>query len=380
MSDIQAETDLFFVRERMVEQEPPPTRNIGVLGWLRANLFATVPDTILTILGALFVIWIVPPIISWALVHAQWTGADRSACAANTAGACWAYVRDNLGQFIYGRYPQAQRWRVDLFFLLIAAGIVPMAIPSAPYKRLNTLYLMAGIPVISFFLLTGAFPGLSRVDTQLWGGLMLTIVVSIVGMVVALPLGIVLALGRRSRMPAVRIVSVVFIEVWRGVPLITVLFMASVMLPLFLPPGIDFNKLLRALIGVALFSAAYMAEIVRGGLQAVPKGQYEGAMALGLGYWPMMRLVVLPQALKIVIPGIVNNFIGLFKDTSLVYIIGLFELLGTVRQSFANPEWATSQTPATGLVFAALIFWIFCFAMSRYSLSIERRLHTGHRR
>jgi len=380
MSDIQAETDLFFVRERMVEQEPPPARNVGVLGWLRANLFATVPDAILTILGLVFVAWILPPIINWAFVHAQWTGGDRTACASNTAGACWAYVRDNLGQFIYGRYPPAQRWRVDLFFLLIAAGVVPMVIPSVPYKRLNTLYLMIGIPVISFFLLTGAFPGLTHVDTQLWGGLMLTIVVSIIGMVFSLPFGILLALGRRSQMPAVRIVSVAFIEIWRGVPLITVLFMASVMLPLFLPPGIDFNKLLRALIGVALFSAAYMAEIVRGGLQAVPRGQYEGAMALGLGYRHMMRLVVLPQALKIVIPGIVNNFIGLFKDTSLVYIIGLFELLGTVRQSFANPEWATSQTPATGLVFAALIFWIFCFGMSRYSIAIERRLHTGHKR
>jgi general L-amino acid transport system permease protein len=380
MSDIQAETDLFFVREQMMAQEPPPTRNVGVIGWLRANLFATVPDTIMTILGALFIAWIVPPIISWAFIHAQWTGTDRSACASNTAGACWAYVKANIGQFIYGRYPPAERWRVDLFFILLAAGIIPMVIPSAPFKRLNTLYLMVGIPVIGFILLLGTFPGLTEVDTQLWGGLMLTIVVSIIGMVVSLPLGIVLALGRRSKMPAVRILSVVFIEVWRGVPLIAVLFMASVMLPLFLPPGFDFNKLLRALIGVALFSAAYMAEVVRGGLQAVPKGQYEGAMAVGLGYWQMMRLVILPQALKVVIPGIVNNFIGLFKDTSLVYIIGLFELLGTVRQSFANPEWATSQTPATGLVFAALVFWIFCFAMSRYSLSIERRLHTGHRR
>jgi general L-amino acid transport system permease protein len=219
-----------------------------------------------------------------------------------------------------------------------------------------------------------------EVETALWGGLMLTIVVALVGMIVSLPFGVLLALGRRSRMPAVRVLSVIFIEFWRGVPLITVLFMASVMLPLFLPPGVNFNKLLRALVGVALFASAYMAEVVRGGLQAVPKGQYEGAMALGLGYWKMMRLIVLPQALKIVIPGIVNTFIGLFKDTSLVYIIGLFELLGTVRQSFANPEWASSQTPATGLVFAAIVFWIFCFGMSRYSQSMERRLHTGHKR
>jgi general L-amino acid transport system permease protein len=199
-------------------------------------------------------------------------------------------------------------------------------------------------------------------------------------MVASLPLGVLLALGRRSRMPIVRTLCITFIEFWRGVPLITVLFMASVMLPLFLPPGVNFDKLLRALIGVALFSAAYMAEVVRGGLQAIPKGQYEAAQALGLGYWKMMRLVVLPQALKLVIPGIVNTFIGLFKDTSLVYIIGLFDLLGIVRLNFTDTTWASWQTPATGLVFAALIFWMFCFGMSRYSQFMERRLNTGHKR
>jgi general L-amino acid transport system permease protein len=314
------------------------------------------------------------------VTNAAWTGSDREACVAHGAGACWAYIKANIGQYIYGRYPDSERWRVDLFFVFVAAGLIPMAIPSAPFKRLNLLYLAIGLPVISGLILVGGFPGVREVETALWGGLMLTIVVALVGMIVSLPFGVLLALGRRSRMPAVRVLSVIFIEFWRGVPLITVLFMASVMLPLFLPPGVNFNKLLRALVGVALFASAYMAEVVRGGLQAVPKGQYEGAMALGLGYWKMMRLIVLPQALKIVIPGIVNTFIGLFKDTSLVYIIGLFELLGTVRQSFANPEWASSQTPATGLVFAAIVFWIFCFGMSRYSQSMERRLHTGHKR
>jgi general L-amino acid transport system permease protein len=190
----------------------------------------------------------------------------------------------------------------------------------------------------------------------------------------------VLALGRRSKLPVVRYASIGFIEFVRGVPLITVLFMASVMLPFFLPPGVNFDKLLRALIGVALFSAAYMAEVVRGGLQAIPKGQHEAAAAMGLGYWQTMRLIVLPQALKIVIPGIVNSFISLFKDTSLVLIIGLFDLLGAVQLAFTDANWASPNTPATGYVFAAAIFWVFCFGMSRYSIYTERRLHTGHRR
>jgi general L-amino acid transport system permease protein len=222
--------------------------------------------------------------------------------------------------------------------------------------------------------------GLEPVETPLWGGLLVTLVVAIVGIVASLPIGIVLALGRRSRMPVVRILSITLIEFVRGVPLITVLFMASVMLPVFLPPGVTFDKLLRALIGVAIFSSAYMAEVIRGGLQAIGRGQYEGAQAIGLGYWQMMRLVVLPQALRIVIPGIVNSFISLFKDTSLVLIIGIFDLLGIVQLGFSDANWAGPNIPATGYAFAALVFWLFCFGMSRYSIYTERRLHTGHRR
>ncbi len=222
--------------------------------------------------------------------------------------------------------------------------------------------------------------GLTPVETSQWGGLLVTLVVAITGIVASLPLGILLALGRRSEMPAVRVFSVVFIEVWRGVPLITVLFMASVMLPLFLPAGVNFDKLLRCLIGVALFSSAYMAEVVRGGLQAIPKGQYEAADALGLTYWQSMGLIILPQALKIVIPGIVNTFIGLFKDTTLVSIIGLFDLLGIVQSGFQDPKWASPQTGSSGYFAAAVIFWMFCFLMSRYSQFMERQLTTTHRR
>jgi general L-amino acid transport system permease protein len=222
--------------------------------------------------------------------------------------------------------------------------------------------------------------GLEYVETSQWGGLLVTLVVAITGIVASLPLGILLALGRQSQMPIVKYFCVTFIEVWRGVPLITVLFMASVMLPLFLPPGTNFDKLTRALIATAIFSSAYMAEVIRGGLQAIPRGQYEAAQALGLPYWNMMNLIVLPQALKIVIPGIVNSFISLFKDTTLVTVIGLYDLLNIISTGSADATWASPQTGNTGYFSAALLFWIFCFSMSRYSQFVERRLNTGHKR
>jgi len=380
MSDIQSQTDVFFVRREMAQAEPPPMRVHGIIPWMRTNLFSSPTNTVLTIVGAVIAWMVIVPFVQWSLINAVWDAPTRDACAANTGGACWAFVKANLGQFIYGRYPDPERWRVNTFFVLLAAGIIPMAIPSVPFKRFNLLYVFILFPIVAGVLLYGGVLGLPLVETAVWGGLFLTLVVSYVGMALSLPFGIILALGRRSNMPAVRVVCVFFIELCRGVPLITVLFMAGILLPLFFPTGVSFDKLLRALLGVALFASAYMAEVIRGGLQAVPKGQYEGAKALGLGYWAMTRLIVLPQAIKIVIPGIVNTFIGLFKDTSLVYIISIFELLSTVRNSFTNPEWATSTTPASGLLFAAVVFWIFCFGMSQYSQFIERRLNTGHRR
>jgi general L-amino acid transport system permease protein len=258
----------------------------------------------------------------------------------------------------------------------MAFGLV--ALNRATVKAWITYLLIFVYPFVAFFLWTGGGYGLEYVETARWGGLFLTLVVAGTGIAASLPIGIVFALGRRSEMPAVRTVSIAFIELWRGVPLITVLFMSSVMLPLFLPEGVNFDKLLRALIGVGLFSAAYMAEVVRGGLQAIPKGQYEAAAAMGLGYWQMMRLIVLPQALKLVIPGIVNTFIGLFKDTTLVLIIGLFDLLGIVQTATTDPKWLGMAVE--GYIFCAFVFWIFCFSMSRYSMFIERKLHTGHKR
>lgn len=368
-----------FLRAANAPTMTAPVSNRGIIGWMRANLFATPRDSVLSILVLLLLAWVLPPIFKWAVTDAVWTGDSRDACIGPEVGACWAFVKAKFGQFIYGRYPVELRWRVNLTGLLLIIGLIPIAMPSMPYKRENALYLLVGFPILAFILLTGQF-GLEPVETSRWGGLLVTLVVAIVGIVVSFPLGILLALGRRSEMPIIKMFSIIFIEFWRGVPLITVLFMASVMLPLFLPPGTTFDKFLRALIAVSLFASAYMAEVIRGGLQAVPKGQYEGADSLGLGYWQKMGLIVLPQALKLVIPAIVNTFIGLFKDTSLVSIIGMFDLLGVVRQNFSDANWATPQTSMSGLVFAGFVFWLFCFGMSRYSIYMERRLDTGHRR
>jgi|SRR5581483_10413848 len=360
--------------------ERPPRSTVGPIGWMRANLFSSWGNALLTVIGLFIAYKAVAGIVSWGIVSATFSGTDGSACTREGAGACWPYVTAKFAQFMYGRFPEPERWRVDLVYVLALAGLVPIMIPRVPGKLWNALYVFGIFPVIAFFLLTGGVLGLAPVDTALWGGLLVTLVVATVGITASFPLGILLALGRRSKMPVVRWVSVGFIEFVRGVPLITVLFMASVMLPLFLPPGVTFDKLLRALIGVALFAAAYLAEVIRGGLQAIPRGQFEAADALGLSYPKKMALIILPQALKLVVPGIVNTFIGLFKDTSLVLIIGLFDLLGIVQLNNADSKWFSPTTAMTGYVFAGLVFWMFCFGMSRYSQMIERRLARGDRR
>jgi general L-amino acid transport system permease protein len=355
---------------------PPPPLSVGAVAWLRANLFSSWFNTLLTLFAAYLVWLIIPPLLQWALIKADWVGTTRADCT--SGGACWVFVHQRFSQFMYGFYPSELRWRVDLTLVLTVCGAAPLFIAKMPRKALYGAAYLLLLPVLAYWLLHGGFFGLSEVSTSRWGGLLLTLVIAAVGICGALPLGILLALGRRSDMPAIRVLCVTFIEFWRGVPLITVLFMSSVMLPLFLPEGMNFDKLVRALIGVILFQSAYVAEVVRGGLQAIPKGQYEAAAALGLGYWRMMGLVILPQALKLVIPGIVNTLIALFKDTSLVIIIGLFDLLNSIKQATTDPAWLGMATE--GYVFAALVFWIFCFGMSRYSMHLERKLDTGHKR
>jgi general L-amino acid transport system permease protein len=503
MSDTAASS---FVRQELVPERAAPIKTTGFVGFLRTRLFNTPTNILLTVGGALLLWFTVVPTIKFLLIDAVWSGTDRNAClvenAGHAVGACWPFVQAKFTQFIYGFYPEPERWRVNLTFILAALLLLPLLIPRLPAKGTSAGLFFIAFPVVAFFLLHGGglsgfgvswtadilsgfadsignagrklastgegtgligpllgklvvllstvvailiwpltwlrdqiqslarpvWPdfaataaivsillfvlnggirtgwrslilslaifaaigvviaamgldhgGLPVVDTRLWGGLLVTLVVSVTGIVTSMPVGIALALGRRSTIPLIRIFSIAFIEFWRGVPLITVLFFATYMLPLFLPGNFSIDGLVRALIGIALFAGAYMAEVIRGGLQAIPRGQSEAASALGLSFWKTTGLIVMPQALRHVIPGLVNSFIALFKDTSLVSIVALFDLLGSVRSSFSDPVWATPTTLFTGFAFAGMIYFTFCFGMSRYSLFVENRLNAHQR-
>jgi general L-amino acid transport system permease protein len=367
-----------YFRRALVEPEPPPVASTDTLRTTRARLFGGALNTMLTLVSAVVIVALVWPTVKFLFIDAVWTGSSRVDCLPETVGrevgACWPFVKAKFAQFMYGFYPESEQWRVNLTYALGAILLVPLLIPSAPFKGLNALAFFGVFPVLAFFLLIGGVLGLPHVETRLWGGLLVTLVISFTGITFSLPLGVLLALGRRSEFPIVRTFCIIFIEFWRGVPLITVLFFATYMLPFFLPTDWRIDGLARVLIGVVLFAGAYMAEVVRGGLQAIPRGQFEGAMALGLGYWRMMGLVILPQALRLVIPGLVNSFIALFKDTTLVLIVAIFDLLGQLRAAFADPSWATPVTLFTGFAFAGIIYFVVSFAMSRYALFVERRL------
>ena len=508
MTDIAASSSP-FVRQELVPERPAPVRTTGLVGFLRTRLLNSPTNILLTILGVLLLWFTVVPALKFLLVDAVWHGTDRNACLAENVGrpvgACWPFIAAKFAQLIYGFYPEAERWRVNLTFILAALLLLPLLIPRLPAKGLNAGLFFGAFPVVAFFLLhggglrgfgiswtagllsgtadsiadaghvltaageqtaiigplllllgkllallgaavsyllwpltwlaariqaasdplwpdlaataavvsillflwngglrTGWRPlvanlvtfagigiviaamgldhgGLPIVDTRLWGGLLVTLVVSVTGIVASMPVGIALALGRRSTIPLIRIFSITFIELWRGVPLITVLFFATYMLPLFLPGNFTVDGLVRALIGIALFAGAYMSEVVRGGLLAIPRGQGEAASALGLSWWKMTALIVLPQALRHVIPGLVNSFIALFKDTSLVSIVALFDLLGSLHATFSDPVWAAPTTLFTGFAFTGMIYFAFCFGMSRYSLFVEHRLNAHHR-
>jgi general L-amino acid transport system permease protein len=506
MSDITASA-FAFVREDLVPERPAPVKTTGFVGFLRTRLFNSPTNILLTIVSALVLWFLVIPALRFLLVDAVWSGSDRNACLAETAGhpvgACWPFVQAKFSQLMFGFYPEPERWRVNLTYVLAAILLLPLLIPRLPAKGLNAGLFFLAFPVVAFFLLHGggltgfgvswtagllsgladsirdagsagvnatnpifgpllallgtvgvllgtglsyliapltwlrdqiqmssrpfwfdfaatavvvsmllfwlgggtrtgwrplvtclatfagmaivvAVMGLDRgglpiVDTRLWGGLLVTLVLSVTGIVASMPIGIALALGRRSTIPLIRVFSITFIEFWRGVPLITVLFFATYMLPLFMPAGFTVDGLVRALIGIALFAGAYQAEVIRGGLQAIPRGQGEAASALGLSWAKTTALIVMPQALRHVIPGLVNSFIALFKDTSLVLIVALFDLLGQLRASFSDPVWATPTTLFTGFAFTGMIYFAFCFGMSRYSLFVEHRLN-AHRR
>ncbi|MGR3573039.1 amino acid ABC transporter permease [Brevirhabdus sp.] len=438
MSDTHQETVL-YVRDTMLPEQEPPVTTSGPLGWMRSNLFSGWFNTLMTIAGVIVVYLVLAAVLPWML-QSSWTANSLSECrdqiaaayGQGTTGACWAVIRERYLQLIYGFYPSDLYWRPNLTFVLLLVAVAPILFGRVPRVLLwfSAIYpfvaawlmwggsvwtpLMALFGVVlgyGTFVLASRFSGalvavigamlvpvlwwiflagqaatdlqslipmaLEPVDSRNFGGFMLSITIGVTAIAASLPLGIVLALGRQSDLMIVKSLCVGFIEFIRGVPLITLLFVASTLLNLFLPPGTNFDIILRVMIMVTLFAAAYMAEVIRGGLAALPKGQYEAADALGLDYWKAQRLIIMPQALKISIPGIVSTFIGVFKDTTLVSIIGLLDPLGLSNAIRANAEWNGIVWELYG--FIALMFFVFCFSMSRYSMYLERKLQTDHR-
>ncbi|HEY0886245.1 MAG TPA: amino acid ABC transporter permease [Ramlibacter sp.] len=362
---------------RPIPPRPAPRSMEGVLPWMRTNLFGSWQTTLATfVLGALL-LWIVPGLVDWALLSAVWRP-DVAACkAAEGAGACWGVVAEKYRVIIFGRYPYEQQWRPLLATLLMVAMLVASC--TRPFWKRWLVLAWAVVLAVFFALMYGDVLGLSKVETDRWGGLPLTILLSSLSIVMAFPIALLVALGRRSNLPAIRAFCTIYVELIRGVPLISILFMASFMFPLFMPPGLTIDVLIRVLVGITLFAAAYLAEVIRGGLQAVPKGQVEAAATLGLSYWQTQRKIVLPQALAMVVPSIVNSFISIFKDTSLVSIVSLYELTGALDLAVnADADWKPFKLH--GYFFIALIYFLFCFAMSRYSQWVERQLNAGRRR
>ncbi len=356
--------------------KPAPLSQVGVTGWLMQNLFSSKLNTAFSFIAIYLLYLIIPPLLDWMIFSADFTSATNNECTREAA--CWSYIGFKINLFMYGMYPSEEYWRPNLLLIItVAFGIIARLLKGNRYKNKVILSLFFIYPFIAFFLLYGSETlGIAVVETHRWGGLMLTIVVASVGIVASFPIGIALALGRQSTMKIIKFLSVFCIEFIRGIPLIIILFMASVMLPLFFISDIDFDKLLRALIGITMFQSVYIAEVIRGGLQAVPKGQYEAADAAGLNFVQKMALVILPQALKISIPNIVGSFIALFKDTTLVLIIGLFDMLAIAKLATSDADWLGRKTE--GIVFVAIVIWVILFLMSQYSKTLEKRFNTEH--
>ena len=343
-----------------------------LLDKINTNFNSNNLNAILTLIVIFALIKYIPPILNWFFFDANFAGSTKEDCTGN--GACWVFVKVWFNRFVYGMYPDTEQWRINSAFIMLFALVGASFFVPAKLKKYLLIFLLFVYPIIGLKLISGGEFGLEYVETGAWGGLSLTFIVSAFALILCFPIGMFLALGRRSNLPAIRYTSIGFIELWRGVPLITVLFMSAVMFPMFLPDGTYVDKLIRVLIAITLFEAAYMAEVIRGGLQALPKGQYEAAKSLGMGYWRMHFLIILPQALKLVIPGIANTFLALVKDTPLIFVVGLLELAGMVNLAKTNPKWLGMAME--GYVFAGLVFWIICYAMSRYSQNLEKKLST----
>ncbi|MCO5090453.1 amino acid ABC transporter permease [Bosea sp. (in: a-proteobacteria)] len=334
----------------------------------RERLFATPSTGLVSIALGVLIAWIAVPLIRWALIDANWVGSTRADCTGG--GACWVFIRARFGQFMYGLYPLDQRWRVDIAGILALAGVLAVVFAPRRLRLKLALVMLVVLPPLGIWLLSGGF-GLSYIETRDWGGLMLTLFISIYSALIAIPLGILFALGRQSELRIVRLISVIFIEFWRGVPIIAVIFLASLLLPLILPGGIGIDRLARAVIGLGFVIAAYMAEAVRGGLQALPRGQREAATALGLNYWKATGLIILPQALRISLPAMTNEFIALIKNTTLVLVVSILDLLGIAQASLADPNWVGMTMEA--YAFSGAIYWLICFALSRWSRALEKK-------
>jgi len=343
-----------------------------MLDKLNININSNWFNSILSLLIIFALIQNIPPLLNWLIIDANFVGTTKEDCT--DSGACWIFIKIWFPRLMYGLYPNTELWRINTSFIMLITLVVALFYIPVKLKKYLIIFLIFVFPFIMFNLIHGGNFGLEWVETTAWGGLSLTFIISIFALILCFPIGMFLALGRRSSAPVTRYSSIGFIEFWRGVPLITVLFMASVMFPMFLPDGTYMDKLFRVIIAITLFEAAYMAEVIRGGLQALPRGQYDAAKSLGMGYWRLHLLVILPQALKLVIPGIANTFLALVKDTPLILVVGLLELVGMIDMAKTNPEWLGLATE--GYVFAGILFWIICFNMSRYSQRLERKYKT----
>tara|TARA_B100001121_G_scaffold5262_1_gene4592 strand:+ start:281 stop:1531 length:1251 start_codon:yes stop_codon:yes gene_type:complete len=358
-----------FIGLYLIRVEFSGIRNLDILN---KNINSNNFNAVLTLLTLFIIVKSITPLLNWFFLDANFIGNSKEDCTGG--GACWVFIKVWFRRLIYGMYPDPEQWRINIAFLLLFALVGITFFAPAKIKKYFILFLIFVYPFIGIKLIGGGNFGLKYVETAAWGGLSLTFIISAFAIIFCFPIGVFLALGRRSNLPAIKYISIGFIELWRGVPLITVLFMASVMFPMFLPDGTFIDKLIRVLFAITMFEAAYMAEVVRGGLQALPKGQYEAARSLGMGYWRMNFLIILPQALKLVIPGIANTLLALVKDTPLIFVVGLMELAGMIRLAKTNPNWLGMAME--GYVFAGLVFWIICYAMSRYSQNLERKLST----
>jgi general L-amino acid transport system permease protein len=345
---------------------------VRLLDQFNKSVNSTTFNAILTLLIIFILFKYVPPLLNWMIFDADFAGSTKQDCT--SGGACWVFVKVWFKRFMYGMYPNPEQWRINTAFIILFALVASAFFVPQKFKKYIILFMLFIYPIIGIKLISGGIFGLKWIETGAWGGLSLTLIVSAFSLILCFPIGMFLALGRRSTLPIIQYSSLGFIELWRGVPLITVLFMSGVMFPMFLPDGTYMDKLMRVIIAITLFEAAYMAEVIRGGLQALPRGQYDAAKSLGMGYWRMHLFVILPQALKLVIPGIANTFLALVKDTPLIFVVGLLELAGMIGLAKTNPKWLGMAIE--GYVFAGLVFWVICYAMSRYSQNLEKKLST----